>query len=163
MSEGYTRRSNRIRDIQPVGIIGVDTATTRSRAIAKGFTRDRDTIDIDCGYAVGGQLITPAVGEQWYVERYDAVWRLVSRIPWNDDNLLIEPVQGQTVVGGTGPYVVNGSCTSVSGWLQLPSYSTTALPDPVEVGVGAVVYNTTLSKPVLSDGTVWRDSTGAAI
>ena len=52
---------------------------------------------------------------------------------------------------------------TMTGPLVLPGYATGSLPDAEEAGVGAMVYDTTLSQLVLSDGTVWRDAAGTAI
>lgn len=36
-------------------------------------------------------------------------------------------------------------------------------PNAVSVGAGSMFYDTTLSKPIWSDGTVWRDAAGTAV
>jgi hypothetical protein len=36
-------------------------------------------------------------------------------------------------------------------------------PSAVVVGAGGQYYDTTLSKPIWSDGTVWRDSAGTGV
>ena len=63
MTEGYTRRSTGDVDTQPVAIVGVDLTARQAQAI----TRVGTTITIDCSYGVGSHLVTPAVGDQWYV------------------------------------------------------------------------------------------------
>lgn len=40
---------------------------------------------------------------------------------------------------------------------------TASRPSASTVGAGAVFYDTTLSKPIWSDGTVWRDAAGTAV
>jgi hypothetical protein len=45
----------------------------------------------------------------------------------------------------------------------LPLFASASRPDPVTAGPGAQVYDTDLSKPIVSDGTVWRDYTGTAV
>ena len=42
------------------------------------------------------------------------------------------------------------------------AYTTAARPNAVTAGDGAMIYDTTLNKPIWSDGTVWRDATGTA-
>ena len=95
-----------------VAIISVDTTTH----IAQGLTRHRDTIKIRWDVPVGGMYVTPAQGEQWYVARLDnSYWKLSTRVPFNDNNTLIEPVPGQMIIGGTGPVELNGSELKVHG------------------------------------------------
>ena len=40
--------------------------------------------------------------------------------------------------------------------------TTVARPSAARVGRGAQIYDTTISKPLWSDGTVWRDAAGTA-
>lgn len=49
------------------------------------------------------------------------------------------------------------------GPLQLARYTTVGRPTAASVGQGGVVYDTTLSKPIYSDGTNWRDATGTVV
>lgn len=42
-------------------------------------------------------------------------------------------------------------------------YTTAGRPNAAALGVGTQIYDTTLHKPVWSDGVVWRDATGAAV
>ena len=45
-----------------------------------------------------------------------------------------------------------------------PRRFTTALrPPAATAGVGAMIYDITLSKPIWSDGTTWRDAGGTAV
>jgi hypothetical protein len=43
------------------------------------------------------------------------------------------------------------------------SGATGSRPNAVTLGAGAMFYDTTLSKPIWSDGTVWRDATGTTV
>ena len=43
---------------------------------------------------------------------------------------------------------------------KVEQYTTAARPDVDDVEVGAEIFDTTLGKPVWSDGTDWVDSTG---
>jgi hypothetical protein len=47
--------------------------------------------------------------------------------------------------------------------LQLSSGSTTSRPDPGLAGPGAMFYDTTVKRPIFSDGVRWRTSEGATI
>jgi hypothetical protein len=60
-------------------------------------------------------------------------------------------VSGANLKMAAGKVVKHGTTTTASR----PSAST--------VGAGAQIYDTTLSKPIYSDGTVWRDAMGTAV
>lgn len=45
----------------------------------------------------------------------------------------------------------------------LPSGTTAARPSASAIVPGSQFYDTTLSKPIWSDGTAWRDATGTAV
>ena len=49
------------------------------------------------------------------------------------------------------------------GPVKPQSATTAARPSAGSAGVGAMVYDTTLSKPIWSDGTTWRDAAGTAV
>ena len=108
----FTRRSNSAREMERVAIVAVDP-TSRT---ATGITRIRTSIQINCAFATGDTITTPAVGEQWYVERLDYEWRLYGRIPFNDATLNIEPEEGQVSVGSAnGPLELNGTEVRANG------------------------------------------------
>jgi len=76
----------------------------------------------------------------------------------------------QTAASPTQPYInfVNSAGTPVSsvnrfGHFVAPVSTTAARASAVTAGAGASYYDTTLSKPGFSDGTVWRDAAGTAI
>jgi hypothetical protein len=53
--------------------------------------------------------------------------------------------------------------TGNTGWVLIGSNGTTAnRPAASSVGAGGEYYDTTLSKPIWSDGTTWRDAVGTA-
>lgn len=105
MPEGFSRRTNEERDIQPVAIQSVNLEKREALVL----TRIKTAINVDCSFATGDSTVTPAVGEQWYIERFDARWRLYGRIPFNDPTLLYEAVEGQVSVGsGRGPVLLHG-------------------------------------------------------
>lgn len=107
---GYGARTNSQRDVQPVAIQSVNLDTRTAVVI----TRIKTTIQVDCSYSVGDTTVTPAVGEQWYVERFDGVWRLYGRVPFNDPTLTFEAKEGQVGVGsGRGPVVLHGQTGGV--------------------------------------------------
>lgn len=109
---GFSRRSSSERDLQPVSIISVDPITRT----AIGVTRTRHSLRINCAYATGDTITTPATGEQWYCERFDMEWRLYGRIPFNDATLNIRPEEGQVSVGSDrGPLELNGPEVRVNG------------------------------------------------
>ncbi|QZE10475.1 hypothetical protein SEA_SCOOBYDOOBYDOO_129 [Mycobacterium phage ScoobyDoobyDoo] len=106
MTVSYTRRSATDVDRQVVAVISVDPQTR----VANCMTRVGTQIEVQCQYGVGEAFVIPAVGEQWYIERFDAIWRLYGRVPFNDETLLIEPEEGQVSIGtDKGPLELNGT------------------------------------------------------
>lgn len=107
----YGGTLDRTDNTQKVSIVDVNP----KRREATGLTNLRTQISIDCRFPVGGIYTLPSIGEQWIVQRNMILreWRLVSRLPVNDNNLAIEPVEGQVIVGGTGPIDLNGSTVRV--------------------------------------------------
>lgn len=159
---GYSRaEASGAGNREPAAIIGLDLQTRTAQAML----RSRYTVNVNCSYAVGESIITPAIGEQWYVERFDMEWRLAGRIPHNDATLNIEPVAGQVSVGSaTGPLELNsGSTINVNAPLNTKSVATTARPDPTSLPAGTQIYDSTLGKPIWSNGTVWHDAVGTTV
>lgn len=67
-------------------------------------------------------------------------------------------------VGTINPTV--GGAVPIPGdiWITDPPYGTTGnRPSAVTWGIGGVWYDTTLSKPIWSNGTVWRDAAGNTV
>lgn len=50
-----------------------------------------------------------------------------------------------------------------SSYVKLGTSTTAGRPSASTAGAGATMYDTTLSKPIFSDGTVWRDAAGTAV
>ena len=110
MTTGFGSRTNNERDIQPVAIQSVNLDTRQAVVL----TRIKTTIQVDCSFSTGDTTVVPAVGEQWYVERFDGIWRLYGRIPFNDPTLTTEAREGQVGVGsGRGPVVLHGQTGGV--------------------------------------------------
>jgi hypothetical protein len=161
MTEGFSRQAvNNNTSREPGAVIGVDVQTRTAIVLL----RSKYTVNVNCAYAVGDTIITPAIGEQWYVERFDMEWRLAGRIPHNDPTLNIEPVEGQVSVGSaSGPLELNGTAINVRTPLVLAGYATADRPSASTAGVGAVIYDLTLGIPVFSNGSVWRNATGTTV
>lgn len=160
---GYTTNSPTARVTRQVAITSVDV-------VGHGATGTGDMGDyyIDTSYYVGGTQVTPALGEQWVIQQINGQWRLDHRIPFNDPNQAsTTPTAGQHVVGsGQGPVELNAgpnSTVNANSPLAISSYTTAALPAPTSVPAGTHVYDSTLSKPVWSNGTAWTDATGTPI
>jgi hypothetical protein len=62
--------------------------------------------------------------------------------------------------GGSG---TNDAVRIRRGVLVLKTYTTAGRPSASAAGPGATYYDTTVSKPVFSDGTTWRDAAGTAV
>jgi hypothetical protein len=52
---------------------------------------------------------------------------------------------------------------TLPGAAKLAAYATGGRPSAATVGAGANIYDTTLGKPVWSDGTNWKDATGTTV
>ncbi|WP_431231466.1 glycosyl hydrolase family 28-related protein [Mycolicibacterium psychrotolerans] len=50
-----------------------------------------------------------------------------------------------------------------NGASRLPVFATGSRPTAAAAGAGNVIYDSTLSKPIYSDGTAWRDAAGTAV
>ena len=79
--------------------------------------------------------------------------------------VLIAPA-GQIYLGGSlDTYIFRSAAGAVAsnGALTAVNTTTAGRPSASAVGLGAQIYDRTLSKPIWSDGTVWRDATGTAV
>ena len=134
---------------------------------AVGYTRYQSNVDIDLRYHVGGVHVTPAVGEQWRIERFGMNWVLQNKLPKNTTDLLTDRAQGQVQIGSTGltqgPLHLNGSQVSVNAPLAVLAVSTAERPAPSSLPAGSHIYDTTLSKPIWTNGTSWTDATGEVV
>lgn len=156
---GYTRFSQYDNWIEPVAITALDTGTR----MAIGRTRNRIEIRIDISHHVGGLQVTPAIGEQWYVEKVKGIYRLRDKIPFNADELHNEAVPGQVQVGSSGPLELNGGQINANAPLRVSAYRTASRPLATSVDMGTMIFDSTLQKPLWSDGTTWRDSAGTQV
>lgn len=145
---------------QPVSITAVDlTART-----AQAMTRRMSYVTIDLRYHVGGLQVTPAVGEKWLVTTANSMQpRLVSKIPSNAPEMLVEPQPGQVQIGSSGPLELHGSFINARSAIQLASYTSEDRPDPTTLAPGAMIYDLDSNKLLLSDGEVWRNSLGEPV
>ncbi len=89
---------------------------------------------------------------------------------WNFENLdtqfatnntarMTLKADGKVGIGTVSP----ASLLDVNGAVRCGRYTTAARPSATTSGAGAMVFDTTLAKPVWSDGTVWRDAAGVAV
>ncbi len=149
----FEARSLSDSGLQPVHITKVDTVSR----IAEGLTRRMSYVIIDLRYHVGGLQVTPAVGEKWMVSTANSMQaRLVSKIPSNAPEMLVEAEPGQVQVGSSGPLELHGSQINARGPLMLALYAAEDRPDATEF-LGGVIFDTTLGKPLYSDGAEWCD------
>lgn len=59
--------------------------------------------------------------------------------------------------------ILSNTIIMVNGEIRMGAFTTAGRPVATTYGAGTMVYDSTLSKPVFSDGTVWRDATGTAV
>jgi hypothetical protein len=162
MTSSMASSSNRQQIVQ---ITSVDPTTNT----AVGQTRQGQSLTINTQYLVGAVHYTPGVNEQWYVKQVGTVtWALDRKLPKNTNDLLNvadNPVPGQVQIGSSGivsgPLNLQGSVVNAMAPLGLVSASAGALPDPVAAGAGALIWNSTTSQVMFSDGTGWYSVGGS--
>jgi hypothetical protein len=142
-----------------VSITAVDTVSTPPVAIA--MMRSRETIQIDISHYVGAIQVTPAVGEQWLAIRDRGVWKLDTQLPFNTGSMMEEKFPGQTRIGSSGPTELHGSQININAPLRLLAVTTANRPDAGSIPAGSNIFDTTLNRPLWSDGTQWRDAAGS--
>ena len=137
---------------------------------AEGLTRYGTKCTINLDYHVGSVHVIPAPGEQWVVKRLSGFWILDYKLPYAStalNNVVANPVAGTTQLGSSGanpgPTNLLGSQVNVMAPLGVQAVSTASRPDAATVGAGGHIFDTTLGKPIWSNGTTWVDSTGATV
>lgn len=95
-----------------------------------------------------------------------------------DDLVAQHTLGGQTVIGAVGPtgqpglqmgdavlyrHLANVMGTQADDCFKTGQAVTASRPSAVTVGVGSQFFDTTLNKPIWSDGAVWRDAAGTAV
>lgn len=164
---GFSSAPARMGQEQTAGIQSVDLVNLS----AVGFTRQQTQIPIDLRYYVGSVHVIPAVGDQWLVRRYGTAWMLVSQLPYNateiaavKDVMVTGMVQiGNTNPSGAGPLHLNGSLIQANAPIAAQAVVASSRPDAATVGAGAHIFDTSLGKPIWSNGSNWVDSTGALV
>lgn len=157
----YTRHSDSNRITQPVAITSVNTAAIPPQAT--GMTANRTYVQINIAHWVGAVQVTPAVGEQWICIRDRGIWKLDSQIPFNVPSAIEIAKEGQTRIGSSGPTELDGSQINANAPLRAQNSATSKRPAANSVSTGSHIYDTTLNKPIWSDGTNWRDAAGLVV
>lgn len=155
----YTRHRSTSRTVEPTQIVSVNTNTKPPSAI--GMMRSREYVTIDISQMVGAIQVTPSVGEQWFIIRDAGIWKLDRQIPFNTPAILESTVPGQVRLGSTGPVVLAGSEVQVNAPLRINNYTTESRPPASSVSQGSQIYDTTINKPLWSDGTEWQEVAGS--
>jgi len=76
------------------------------------------------------------------------------------DSSIIKPSGDLLLYAGTGS---TDSIRLMRGTFQIKTFTTAGRPAANAKGAGTMYYDTTVSKPVWSDGTTWRDAMGTAV
>jgi hypothetical protein len=157
----YTRTPPQDQMTRNGAIVAVDAVNQLAAFVAAG----QNTIIVNTGYLVGAVGVTPAVGEQWQIEKIQGNWRLKGQLPFNSPNdSAVVPTAGQHVLGsGNGPVVVQATQAVINAPLSTQAVPTAARPDPTSVPAGTQIYDSTLGKPIWSNGSNWHDSTGESV
>jgi hypothetical protein len=146
--------------MQTVAITDVDVANRK----ATGYTRYQTYVSIDTSHHVGAVQVTPSFGEQWSIAMVGGIWMLVAKKPFNTAEMLNSPAEGQTQIGSSaGPTELNGGQVNVNAPMATQAVATTARPAASSVPAGTQIYDSTLNKPIWSNGTIWHDAAGTAV
>jgi hypothetical protein len=156
----YSRHGVTSRITQPVAITSVNTTSYPPQAT--GMMRTREYVQIDISHHVGAVQVTPAVGQQWTIIRDRGVWKLDRQLPFNmpQDAPMVE---GHTRIGSSGPTELNGSQVNINAPLRPLISETSNRPNASTVPAGSQIYDSTISKPLWSDGANWRDAAGSVV
>lgn len=156
----YSKNISTNRVTQPVSIISVNPSMNPPQAT--GITRSRTYIQIDIGHLVGAVQVVPSVGEQWVVIQERGIWKLDRQLPFGLPSMK-DAVEGQTNIGSSGPTEIVGSQINFNAPTRSLSAPSSSRPEAASVPVGSQIYDTTLNKPLWSDGTSWRDAAGSTV
>jgi len=157
----YTRNPRTSRVTQPVQIASVNP--TMNPPQATGITRNRTSVQVSIDHYVGAVLVTPSVGEQWMIVREDGAWKLDRQLPYNVPSTLQNSVEGQISIGSKGPTQINGSQINFTAPTRSLTSTTSSRPQASSVPAGSQIYDTTLGKPIWSNGTDWHDAAGTVV
>lgn len=114
MTASFTSQMNSANAL--VSIASVDLADQT----CVGYSAQSGNVNISFGLMTGGVYIVPAIGEQWVCRRSGRnSWQLLYQVPFQDERLNLEPVQGMTAIGRSGPTVLKGSSVDVQGPLRV--------------------------------------------
>ena len=144
---------------------GAITSVDAVNQLATMTTSGLGVITVDTSYYVGATQVTPTVGDQWQVERVNGNWRLKGQLPFNTPNdIAITPTAGQHVVGsGQGPIELQGTQINANAPLATQAVLTSGRPEATAVPAGTQIYDSTLGKPIWSNGTNWTDAIGESV
>jgi hypothetical protein len=118
------------------GAVGFNTSTPAARV---------DAIDAGSRHAVRGELSTATAGNTMA-----AVAAYVGNVANRGMQVGLTGASPTSIWWGNGAFKVGNS-------------NTAGRPTAAAVGIGGMWYDTTLSKPIWSDGTAWRDAVGTAV
>jgi hypothetical protein len=135
---------------------------------ATGVGRFGVTYYINTAYYTGAVQVTPTIGDQWMIQKILGDWRLLQKIPFNDPNgdpnSAPVPTQGSHIIGsGQGPVEMMGTQINMYAPLSVQAVSTGARPTASSVPAGTHIYDSTLGKPIWSNGTNWTDAAGTVV
>ena len=145
---GYSRSvpSDTGRIVEIISVDGVERQAT-------GRTREGSDVRIDCRFMVGALLVTPSVGEVWWIDRMGTIYTLQYRIPSNVSEVQRPGHEGQTQIGSSGPTEIVGSVVNVLAGLTVEADAVigTDLTVGNEIALGGVRYRD-------GDGTLQRQN-----
>jgi len=110
----------------------------------------------EVGWRVGGVAASAAISTRTAGDTSDRIQaRFDGRLTWGPGTATGDVTLERLAVGVLG--------VGAAHVVRLGRNATASRPDPVIAGAGGSWYDTTLKKPIFSDGAVWRDSAGTAV
>lgn len=142
-------------------IISVDLANQTAEAMIN----DGSSYIVHFDHLVGAVQVVPSVGDQWIIDKGIGGWKLLQRLPFNDPPATeVTRREGMVRLGsGNGPVELTGTEINAHAPIILDTKATTARPTAVNAGVGAMIFDTTLNKPIWSNGSTWVDAAGSPV
>lgn len=163
---GFSRANTAVPTQQPAVITSLDLPNRIAYALPR--YPGAQALAVDLSHQIGAMQIIPSIGETWYIQLLNGQYRLASKVATQTLGVVapemnLPPVAGQTMVSAQGPLELNAAQINAHAPLSVHAVTTTARPAASSVPAGTHIYDTTLGKPIWSNGTNWTDATGATV
>lgn len=169
------------------GGVTAPTSSTNRRNIAIGYGAASDRISGTEGIAIGpyakitnynqaiaigpaAEAVTngTALGHTAKANGASSVALGINALTTHTSSVAIGPnatttANNQIQLGASGSNVVAAGAITAGGFVRCATYATASRPSASTAGAGAMIYDSTLGKPLWSNGSAWRDAAGTAV